>query len=421
MASTNRSGGLSVGVWLHLDLLRQRRQRLGLERPKVVPVRELLWRGGLIGAVAPVLLLLAVLFLVVQDRQLAHRQKRLEPLAAEHDRVDQALIAVTKSWSKPLHQFRHCQGHGDVRSSSAVLAEVRQLVPELIALDRQRERQCCGDQCSAQQPNGLRLVNALMLRLSASGFCSEQVKLVESGSRGKQARGASVRLERWFCSRCCLSDAYVSPIARSGGHGSPHGSFGAGGFGEVTNFQADRPITTAAWLSPERAVFVVPILAGLALAAALASVVITPQMVRLGERREVVDLLNQKSEALPGLLQTLAQRRRDQAQVMAQQKRLLALIAGTAELETFLAQLNDLASRHQVVVTTTKPGAVEIAPVPAPSFDAPVVENLAVGDPLLRQGLEKRSSQLEVEGPFVQVLAFLQALEKLEVFWLPMI
>ena len=184
----------------------------------------------------------------------------------------------------------------------------------------------------------------------------------------------------------------------------------------MTNFQADRPITTAAWLSPERAVFVVPILAGLALAAALASVVITPQMVRLGERREAVELLKQKSEALPVLLQTLAQRRRDQAEVMAQQKRLLQLIAGTAELETFLAQLNDLASRHQVVVTTTKPGAVEIAPVPAPSFDAPVVENLAVGDPLLRQGLEKRSSQLEVEGPFVQVLAFLQALEKLEVF-----
>ena len=81
----------------------------------------------------------------------------------------------------------------------------------------------------------------------------------------------------------------------------------------MTNFQADRKPTTAAWLSPERAVFVVPILAGLALAATLASAVITPQMVRLGERREVVDLLNQKSEALPGLLQTLAQRRRDHA------------------------------------------------------------------------------------------------------------
>ena len=191
MASTNRSGGLSVGVWLHLDLLRQRRQRLGLERPKVVPVRELVWRGGLIGAVAPVLLLLAVLFLVVQDRQLAHRQKRLEPLAAEHDRVDQALIAVTQT----LEQSRStnsaiAKAMADVRSSSAVLAEVRQLVPELIALDRLAVKNNVLEiSGSAQQPNGLRLVNALMLRLSASGFfASEQVKLLKAdlARQGKQ-------------------------------------------------------------------------------------------------------------------------------------------------------------------------------------------------------------------------------------------
>ena len=180
MASTDRSGGLSAGAWLHLDLLRQRRQRLGLERPKVVPVRELLWRGGLIGAVAPVLLLLAVLFLVVQDRQLAHRQKRLEPFAAEHDRVDRALITATQK----LEQSRStnsaiAKAMADVRSSSAVLAEVRQLVPESIALDRLAVKgnvvEISG---SAHQPNGLRLVNALMLRLSASDFfTSEQVTL----------------------------------------------------------------------------------------------------------------------------------------------------------------------------------------------------------------------------------------------------
>ena len=41
------------------------------------------------------------------------------------------------------------------------------------------------------------------------------------------------------------------------------------------------------------------------------------------------------------------------------------------------------------------------------------------GDPScssVRPRLEKRSAQIGVEGPFVHVLAFLQALEKLEVF-----
>ena len=100
---------------------------------------------------------------------------------------------------------------------------------------------------------------------------------------------------------------------------------------------------------------------------------------------------------------------------MAQQQRLLALLAGTADLETFLAQLNDFADQYQVVVTSTEPGAVERAPVPALEA-VTAAEELVVGDPLLMQGLQKRSARIAVEGPFVQVLAFLQSLEKLEVF-----
>ena len=179
----------------------------------------------------------------------------------------------------------------------------------------------------------------------------------------------------------------------------------------MTNFQAESNRPTTAWLTPERAVVVVPILAGLALAAMLASAVITPQLVRLRERRSVVEVLEQKSNALPGLVETLSQRRLEQAEVMAQQQRLLALIAGTAQLETFLAQLNDLANRHQVVVTSTDPGAVERAPAPVAATDAP-----AAGDPLLMQGLEKRSARIAVEGQFVQVLDFLRSLENLQVF-----
>jgi len=179
----------------------------------------------------------------------------------------------------------------------------------------------------------------------------------------------------------------------------------------VTNFQAEINRSNSAWLTPERAVVVVPILAGVALAATLASAVITPQIVQLRERRAVVDVLEQKSAALPGLEQALAQRRLEQAEVMAQQQRLLALIAGTAELETFLAQLNDLANKHQVVVRSTDPGAIERAPAPVAATDVP-----AAGDPLLMQGLEKRSARIQVEGLFVQVLEFLRSLENLQVF-----
>ena len=174
---------MSAGAWLDLDLLRHRRERFGLERPKVIPVRELLWRGGLIGAVVPLLLMLLVLFLVVQDRQLAQRQRYLEPIAKEHDRVDQALIQVTKLLKHTLStNLAIGKAIADVRSSSALLTEVSRLVPESMTLNRLVVKgnvlEITG---SAEQPNGLRLVNALLLRLSASGFFApKRVELLKA-------------------------------------------------------------------------------------------------------------------------------------------------------------------------------------------------------------------------------------------------
>ena len=183
---------MSAGAWLDLDLLRQRRERFGLESPRVVPVRELLWRGGLIGAVVPLLLLLVALFLVLQERQLSQRQRYLEPIAAEHDRVDQALIEATTMLEKSrATNSAIAKAMADVRSSSAVLAEVRRLVPETIVLDRlvlkSNALEISG---SANQPNGLRLVNALLLRLSASGFFApKRVELLQAvvSSQAEQA------------------------------------------------------------------------------------------------------------------------------------------------------------------------------------------------------------------------------------------
>ena len=188
MAPVDGSGGLSAGAWLDLDLLRQRRDRFGLERPRVVPVRELLLRGGVIGAVVPLLLLLLVLFLVLQDRQLTQRQRRLEPIAAEHDRVDKALIKATKKLKKSrATNGAIAKAMADVRSSSAVLAEVRGLVPETIVLDRLVVRSNALEiSGSTEQPNGLRLVNALLLRLSASGFFTPQrVELLKADVYGR--------------------------------------------------------------------------------------------------------------------------------------------------------------------------------------------------------------------------------------------
>ena len=180
----------------------------------------------------------------------------------------------------------------------------------------------------------------------------------------------------------------------------------------MTNFSGISRQGLWSWLTPERAVLVMPVLAGLVLSMALLSVGITPLTMRVREQNKVVEELTTKADFVPVLRQQLAVLKRSQDEREQQLDRLLDLLAGTSELQTFLAELNDLGRVHNVVINTTKPGAVERFSA-TPDQATP---RSASGDPLLNRGLEKRSAVLTVTGPFEQVLAFLQSLERLEVF-----
>ena len=194
----------------------------------------------------------------------------------------------------------------------------------------------------------------------------------------------------------------------------------------MTNFSGVGRTGIWTWLSPERAVLVLPVLAGLGLSVLVFSAGITPLKLRVDEQQKVVDDLSYKSAMLPLLEQELSELRLKQAQREQQLDRLLALVAGTSQLNTFLAELNDLANAHGVAITTTEPGAVQrFIPQEGKAKSgkkkkAPPAkgggERRGKADPLLNKGLEKRSAGLTVKGPFPQVLAFLQALERLQVF-----
>ena len=175
----------------------------------------------------------------------------------------------------------------------------------------------------------------------------------------------------------------------------------------MTNFSGIRRQGLWSWLTPERAVLVVPVLAGLVMSMALLSVGITPLTMRVREQNEVVEQLTTKADFVPVLRQQVAVLKRSQQEREQQLDRLLDLVAGTSELQTFLAELNDLGRVHNVDINTTKPRALERFNATPPS---------ASGDPLLNRGLEKLSAVLTVTGSFEQVLAFLQSLERLEVF-----
>ena len=190
----------------------------------------------------------------------------------------------------------------------------------------------------------------------------------------------------------------------------------------MTNFSGEIRQGRFKWLSPERAVLVLPMLAGFGLAFLILPAGVWPTVERVNRQQEVVDQLQTKTMAVPQLRQQLAELAMRQRLREQQLDRLLGLVAGTSELNTFLSELNDLANANRVAITTTEPGEVERfipqipasenAPPPAAGGEDPSAPS---SDAMLNKGLEKRSAGLTVQGGFLQVYGFLRALERLQV------
>ena len=192
----------------------------------------------------------------------------------------------------------------------------------------------------------------------------------------------------------------------------------------MTNFQTNPTAPRVRWLTPERAVLVIPIAAGLMATVLLAFLALTPLLVRNQGQREQVEELRRLRDAVPLLRQQLEVELARLEQGWQRQESLLELVAGTGELDTLLALLNDLADRIGVTITRAEPGEVQAyQPPPTPVEGQAVAPPPAAGgegaepkDPLLREGLERRSAQLGVSGSFAGLLGFMRALESLQVF-----
>ena len=191
----------------------------------------------------------------------------------------------------------------------------------------------------------------------------------------------------------------------------------------MTNFQPQKSAAPLRWLTPERALSGLPVLLSLALATAIVVLLVDPMWRSFRDRQEVVEALTIKSLALPQLQKDLKVKEQVRLRLQEQESRLLSLLAGTNDLDTFLAELNQLAVRHQVTVTTTEPGEIEaFVAVPEDQASADLdpqlqeVDDSVTTDVLLQEGLERRSASLTVQGEFKNVLAFLQDLESLQIF-----
>ena len=183
---------MSSGAWLEIDLLRQRRERYGSQRPEVIPVRTLLLRGALFGSVLPLLLLLGCAWLWFSESRLRQRALELQPLADEHDLLEVKIQKERKVLKRAVETNQAmARAMANVRSSSALLAELQRLVPQTIRLDQARiSGNALELNGEALMPDGLRTLNALMLSLGQSALFDEDgVTLQQASLKGFAATG----------------------------------------------------------------------------------------------------------------------------------------------------------------------------------------------------------------------------------------
>ena len=163
---------MSSGAWLDVDLLRQRREQFGHQRPEIVPVRSLLVRGSIYGAVLPALMLVVALGFWLVQWQVDQRLRSLRPIANQHDQLQQQIQTQTQAL-KSLTSANEgmARSMADVRSSSALLGELRALVPSSVRFSAVK---VVGNRLelngSASGTNALRSINALMLMLEQSAL-----------------------------------------------------------------------------------------------------------------------------------------------------------------------------------------------------------------------------------------------------------
>ena len=183
----------------------------------------------------------------------------------------------------------------------------------------------------------------------------------------------------------------------------------------MTNFQTTSS-SRQRLITPERAVFVLPIFAGALLSLLLALFALPPLVIQLNERRTRVAEMERKRDELPLLRKQLELLLQSRDKLHVQQNGLLNLVAGREALKTWLATLNRLAATLGVSIIQIEPQPVEVYVPPTPRQDgsSPPQPVRIASDPLLASSVEKYSAIVTLKAPFQHLVALLRQTELLQ-------
>lgn len=173
---------MSAGSWQSFDLLRRRRQELGLEAVKPASSKDLLLRGGLLAAALVSLAALIWLGTLFYARWLQSREDSLQPIGAQHQQLQSQLVSLDQEIARRTSANQAlADAIASVASSSVLLGELALLTPaEVQLLTTVQQGQQLSLTGAAAPPNGLRAINALQLQLEGSPlFVPAQVQVVK--------------------------------------------------------------------------------------------------------------------------------------------------------------------------------------------------------------------------------------------------
>jgi type IV pilus assembly protein PilO len=179
----------------------------------------------------------------------------------------------------------------------------------------------------------------------------------------------------------------------------------------VTNLQA----APACGIKREWLLLGIPAVAGALVSLGCAAVLLWPAWQRLQSDQRELEQLAEQRQRLPLLRAQLLKLSDTVDQAEQRRRQILGLIAGSGEINTFMAQLSAEAQRTGVAldgyepITTAAPAA-KAKPAAGKDKDKTPAPP---ADPLLAPGLQKTSLLLTARGSGPQLLAFLRALEKL--------
>jgi type IV pilus assembly protein PilO len=193
----------------------------------------------------------------------------------------------------------------------------------------------------------------------------------------------------------------------------------------MTNLQEAANAQQLLWR--QRILFGLPIAAGGLVAMAVTALFTVPQWLGLQASSARYQQLEALRQQLPLLRDQLA---KSGAQIEAnerRQRKLLRLIEGSGELSTFLAQLDQEASRHGVQLELFEPTTVAAASPASPepagrakgSAGTPAEPAGAAKDPMQAAGLDAERVLLSARGRYPSLLAYIRSVEQLSLLVVP--